>query len=153
MTGTESKKQSALKGDPWRRDRVIFDAVCALVIGLFIWAAEPGVLELQSQHAQRAYYNLLVQGFSAGQLNLKIAVPPELAQMADPYDPANTNHTATVWDMSYYKGKLYIYYGVTPAVVLYWPYTALTGRYLPDRSEEHTLNSSHLRRARMPSSA
>ena len=134
MTGqqTEHKKESSLKGANQRRDRVIFDAACALVIGLFIWAAEPGVLELQSNHAQRAYYNLLVQGFSAGQLNLKIAVPPELAQMADPYDPANQAHTATVWDMSYYKGKLYIYYGVTPALVLYWPYEALTGRYLPD---------------------
>ena len=32
--------------------------------------------------------------------------------------------------MSYYKGKLYLYFGVTPALVLFWPYAALTGHYL-----------------------
>jgi tetratricopeptide (TPR) repeat protein len=32
--------------------------------------------------------------------------------------------------MSYYKGKLYLYFGVTPALVLFWPYAALTGNYL-----------------------
>ena len=89
-------------------------------------------MELQSQHAQRAYYNLLVQGFRVGQLNMKVEAPPGLAQLADPYDPANVNYFRPVWDMSYYQGKFYIYYGVVPALVLYWPYEALTGRYLPD---------------------
>ena len=32
--------------------------------------------------------------------------------------------------MSYYKGKLYLYFGVTPALVLFWPYVILTGHYL-----------------------
>ena len=32
--------------------------------------------------------------------------------------------------MSYYKGKLYLYFGVTPALLLFWPYVALTGHYL-----------------------
>ena len=32
--------------------------------------------------------------------------------------------------MCYYKGKLYLYYGITPALVLFWPYAALTGHYL-----------------------
>ncbi len=35
--------------------------------------------------------------------------------------------------MSYYKGKLYLYFGVTPALVLFWPYVALTGHYLSDK--------------------
>lgn len=34
--------------------------------------------------------------------------------------------------MAYYKGKFYFYYGIIPALVLYWPYEALTGGYLPD---------------------
>ena len=32
--------------------------------------------------------------------------------------------------MSYYKGKLYFYFGVTPALALFWPCVALTGHYL-----------------------
>ena len=80
-----------------------------------------------------AYYNLLVQGFRSGQLNLKQEAPPGLAKLADPYDPAaNTVYRegAHLHDLSYYNGKLYLYYGVTPALVLFWPYAALTGHYL-----------------------
>ena len=38
-----------------------------------------------------------------------------------------------VLDLSYYKGKFYLYFGVTPALVLFWPYLLLTGHYLPQR--------------------
>ena len=109
--------------------------VCALVIGIFAWSAESGFLELASPRAEDSYYNLLVQGFRAGQLNVKREAPPGLAQLADPYDPAS--NASYVWDarhlsyeMSYYQGKLYLYFGVTPALVLFWPYAALTGHYL-----------------------
>ena len=33
-------------------------------------------------------------------------------------------------DLSYYKGKLYLYFGVTPALLLFWPWVTLTGHYL-----------------------
>lgn len=77
----ESEKTTAV--DTQRRGRTIFDAVCAVVIGLFIFAAEPGVLELQSHHAQRAYYNQLIDGFRAGQLNLKAGAAPGFDKLAD----------------------------------------------------------------------
>jgi tetratricopeptide (TPR) repeat protein len=73
-----------------------------------------------------------VQGFRAGQLNLKTDVPPGLARLADPYDPV-AHAPYPVLDMSYYKGKLYLYFGVTPALLLFWPYVALTGNYLPQK--------------------
>jgi tetratricopeptide (TPR) repeat protein len=113
----------------------ILAIVCTLVIAIFVWSAEPGFLELSSPRAEDAYYNLLVQGFRAGQLNVKRDPPPGLSALANPYDP-NLNN-AYAWDrshlcyeMSYYKGKLYLYFGATPAVVLFWPYAALTGGYL-----------------------
>ena len=75
-----------------------------------------------------------MQGFCAGQLNLKTEVPPGLARLNDPYDPAvNSAYIEDVNDLSYYKGKLYLYFGVTPALVLYWPYLAITGHYLSDK--------------------
>jgi tetratricopeptide (TPR) repeat protein len=107
-------------------------AACALVVGIYAYTAHSGVLVSPSLNAADNYYNLLVQGLRAGQLNLKIDVPPGLAQLADPYDPAAHSHYG-VLDMSYYKGKLYLYFGVTPAVVLFWPYLALTGHYLLQR--------------------
>ena len=109
-------------------------AVCLLVIGVYAYMAQSGVLELLSPNAADAYYNLLVQGFRDGQLSLKKEVPPGLAQLADPYDPtANVlyrNPPYNLWDLSYYHGRLYLYFGVTPALILFWPYVALTGHYL-----------------------
>ncbi len=103
--------------------------VCVLVIGVYAYMAESGALELQLPKAADTYYNLLVQGFRAGQLNLKKEVPPGLAQLADPYDP-DAHSPYGLLDLSFYKGKLYLYFGVTPALILFWPYAALTGHYL-----------------------
>ncbi len=108
-------------------------AMCALVFGVYAYTARSGYLASSSLNGADEYYNLLAQGFRAGQLNLKIAAPPGLALLADPYDPAAHAHYG-VLDMSYYKGKLYLYYGVTPAVLLFWPYVALSGRYLSQKN-------------------
>jgi tetratricopeptide (TPR) repeat protein len=134
----DSGKASAPKGDNQWMCHAIFGMVCALVIGIFAWSAEPGFLELTSPHAKDTCYNLLVQGFRAGQLNVKREAPPGLTQLADPYDPAiNASYVRDrrylSFEMSYYKEKLYLYFGVTPALVLFWPYVALTGHYLPDK--------------------
>ena len=63
-------------------------AVCALVIGIYAYTAHLGLCESTSPNAADDYYNLLVQGFRAGQLSLKKEVPPGFAQLADPYDPS-----------------------------------------------------------------
>jgi hypothetical protein len=117
---------------PW----VILGTVCALVISLYAWSAKSGWWEkISTPRADDAYYNLLVRGFRAGQLNLKMEVSAGFAQLADPYDPmANAHYREDeghpLWDLSYYHGKMYLYFGVTPALVLFWPYAALTGHYL-----------------------
>jgi tetratricopeptide (TPR) repeat protein len=106
--------------------------MCALVIGVYVFTAHSGYVVSSSLKTGDNYYNLLVRGFRVGQLNLGTEVPPGLARLADPYDPA-AHAGYPVLDMSYYKGKLYLYYGVTPAVLLFWPYVALTGNYLPQK--------------------
>lgn len=113
--------------------------VCAVVIGIFARSAEPGVLELAAPGAQDSYYNLLVQGFRSGHLYVNREAPPELAQLSNPYDPAlNTRYLwdpqRLIYEMSYYHGKLYLYFGVTPALALFWPYEMLTGHYLGEKT-------------------
>jgi tetratricopeptide (TPR) repeat protein len=114
--------------------RGVLGAVCALVVGVYACASHSGVSESLSLNAADTYYNLLVQGFRAGQLSLKKEVPPGFAQLADPYDPiTNALYRAPPYgmhDLTYYKGRLYLYFGVTPALILFWPFVALTGRYL-----------------------
>jgi tetratricopeptide (TPR) repeat protein len=115
-----------------KRAWISLPAVCMLVIAVYAYMAQSGVLELVSPNASETYYNLLVQGFRAGQLSLKKEVPPGFAQLADPYDrTANTPYG--VLDLSYYEGKFFLYFGVTPALVLFWPYVALTGHYLSQK--------------------
>ncbi|MGA3267169.1 MAG: tetratricopeptide repeat protein [Verrucomicrobiota bacterium] len=111
---------------------VVFFLVCGLVIAFFAWAAQPSFRSLDHPRPQDSFYNLLVQGFCAGQLNLKTPVPPQLVQLADPF-ATNAVYPGDVYGMSYYKEKLYIYWGVTPALTLVWPYFTLTGHYLSDR--------------------
>ncbi|MGA2139064.1 MAG: tetratricopeptide repeat protein [Verrucomicrobiia bacterium] len=116
---------------------MLLAAVCALVIGVYAYMAQSGVLELLSPNAAGTYYNLLVQGFRAGHLSLKKEVPPWFSRLADPYDPAAhlpyQDPLYRMRDLSYYKGRFYLYFGVTPVLILFWPYVALTGQYLFDR--------------------
>jgi tetratricopeptide (TPR) repeat protein len=109
--------------------RGMLAAVCALVFVVYVYVAHSGLPVSWGPGAADDYYNLLVQGFHAGQLSLKIDVPPGLAQLADPYD-RKANAAYGLLDLSYYKGRLYLYFGVTPALVLFWPYAAVTGDYL-----------------------
>ncbi len=112
-------------------------AVCVLVVGAYAYMAESGMLELLSSNPADSYYNLLVDGFRSGHLSLRKEVPPGLTQLANPYDPiANEVYKGRPYrmlDMSYYKGRLYLYFGVTPALILFWPFTVLTGKYLLHR--------------------
>lgn len=82
-------------------------------------------------------YNLLVAGFQKGQLSLDKPAPAGMARLANPWDPAaNARYRYVPYDLhnlSYYRGKLYIYFGVTPALLLFWPWEALTGRWLYQR--------------------
>ena len=126
---SDGREAEAPSGRCSWRQRGILGAVCALVIGTYAYTAHSGFLTSSSLSADRNYYNLLVQGFRAGQLSLKKEVPPGFASLADPYDPA-AYARYVVLDTSYYKGKFYLYFGVVPALVLLWPSVALTGHYL-----------------------
>lgn len=108
-----------------------------LIVAMHAYTAPLGRLESSFSNPADDYYNLLVQGFRDGHLSLKKEVPARFARLADPYDPdANRPYRALpcrMSDQSYYKGRLYLYFGVTPALILFWPFVALTGHYLPTR--------------------
>ncbi|MGD1020043.1 MAG: hypothetical protein ABSA12_12090, partial [Verrucomicrobiia bacterium] len=117
----------------WR----LLAAACLLVIGMYAYTASLARLESLISNPAENYYNLLVQGFRGGHLSLKKEVPTGLTRLANPYDPVATSRYQDLpyelGDMSYYKGRLYLYFGVTPALILFWPFVALTGHYLSDR--------------------
>lgn len=113
--------------------RTILAFVCACVVGLFAWMAAQSVTELTGWSAADNHYNLLVRGFQHGKLSLDREAPPQLATLADPYDPVANKRYRTglgLHDMTYYKGRMYLYFGVAPALLLFWPWAAVTGHYM-----------------------
>lgn len=112
----------------WRRLLVVIAS--GAVVWLYFWIARPAISQLLGNHsAQTAYYNRLVDGFRSGHLYLAGDPAPEMAKLKNPYDPIE-NGPYRLHDATYYQGKYYLYFGPTPALVLFWPYVAITGEYL-----------------------
>jgi hypothetical protein len=76
------------------------------------------------------YYGLLAEALVAGQVHLKLIPDPKLLRLADPY--AGPQGADRPHDMSFYRGRFYVYYGITPALVLGVPWLLLTGSYLTE---------------------
>ncbi|HUL53415.1 MAG TPA: tetratricopeptide repeat protein, partial [Opitutaceae bacterium] len=115
---------------------LLFAGMCAVVVACIGGMAAVGETELTGPSAALEHYNLLVEGFQHGRLSVNRAAPAGLQQLADPYDPvANARYRMGfgLHDMSYYKGRMYLYFGVTPVLVLLWPWAVLTGHYLFQR--------------------
>ena len=115
-----------------RTESLLLALVCCGVFAGYCWIATPAVPQFGLLDPGEQHFNQLVAGFRSGELSLKREPPAELAKLADPYDPKQ-NAAYRLHDASYYRGKYYIYYGVTPALVLFWPYVALTGHYLAQK--------------------
>ena len=114
-----------------------FGLVCAGVIAVFFVSAGVGGSEWGGAEPSGLYYDALARGFSAGQLALKKEAPPGLARLPDPYDPAaNAPYLYAPYqlnDLSYFRGRFYLYFGVTPALLAFWPWFAVTGQDLPHK--------------------
>lgn len=100
-----------------------------LVYGAFAapWAAGlkrvPGLMD---------FFNRQTNAFLNGQIALLREPPRQLLNLQDPYDPKQNarvirNQNTGLWDLSLYKGRLYMYFGVGPVVSLFLPYRLLSG--------------------------
>jgi hypothetical protein len=79
------------------------------------------------------YYPLLTDAFLAGRTSLLVPPDPKLLALPNPWDPT-ANARYRLHDASLYQGRYYLYFGPTPALVLFLPYKVLTGTYLPTRA-------------------
>ncbi len=72
---------------------------------------------------QSDYYSLLVEGFKSGHLSMNAKVDPDLLSP----DAAVRQRAPSLLDAALYHGHYYLYYGVTPAALVLYPYLILTG--------------------------
>lgn len=77
------------------------------------------------------FYGYQTEAFVSGQLHLKLAPHPKLAELANPYD-GDQNRGFRILDLSYYQGKYYSYFGLGPILFLTLPWRLLTHTYLTE---------------------
>jgi hypothetical protein len=118
------------RGKTWAGWAAIAAAICVVIV-YFAWDVAPSQKLFGALSGDSTYYSLLVKGFRSGHLSLPIEPAPGLLKLKDPYDPKQ-NAPYGMHDISFYRGKFYLYFGVTPAIVLCWPVAALTGHYMDD---------------------
>jgi hypothetical protein len=69
-------------------------------------------------HSTR-YYSQLAEAFSKGQLYVDQSPGQAMLEAQDPYSPITRPvFEDEVWDLSLYKGKLYLYWGPVPALLI-----------------------------------
>ena len=102
----------------------------ALAAWFYFWTATTAGSPLTHGLASDDLYNRLADGFLAGRTSFAEEAPPELAKLADPYDPAQNAPFKKYHDVTYYQGRYYLYFGPTPALVLLAPWKLLTGSSL-----------------------
>lgn len=113
------------------RTEWIWAAVLLVLAAAFYgWTATSAGSPLTSKLQSDDLYNRLSDALLAGQLSFLEEPNPALAQLADPWDPAQNGPLRKFHDVSYYHGKYYLYFGVAPAVLLLAPWKAVTGTYL-----------------------
>lgn len=64
------------------------------------------------------YYDRLAEAFLNGQTHLLEKPDPNLLALSNPYPYENRAGAKYLWDVSFYNGKFYLYWGPTPALLL-----------------------------------
>lgn len=99
----------------------------AALLGYYLWTVSSSGDPLTFSSHDPSYYNQLGDSFLAGKLHLLRTPPPQLLHLPNPYDPvANAPYRAAgIHDMSLYHGRLYLYWGPAPVLLLYLPFRLL----------------------------
>lgn len=91
--------------------------------------------EVGGENAQQ--YAELARSMAEGRLYLEEEPPAWLQEMSDPYDKSARDELqketgeAYLFDVAYYEGHYYVYFGVVPVLLFYLPFYLLTGANFP----------------------
>lgn len=79
--------------------------------------------------APNAQYGSLAHSLLNGRLDLLVDPPQALVEMDNPYDTGLRAEQApdAMWDIAYYNGRYYVYFGVVPCLLFQLPFELLLG--------------------------
>src|SRR5580704_13238715 len=101
------------------RERVMFLATSALVLGFFLSLNVKATVPLSDREAH-SYYQMLTEAFLSGRTYLSLEPDPRLKALADPW--AGAQGVPRAHDATYYNGKYYLYFGMGPVLSLMAPW-------------------------------
>ncbi|HVW20924.1 MAG TPA: hypothetical protein VHC86_06880 [Opitutaceae bacterium] len=101
----------------------------AAVLLFYGWTVSTSGTAFGFSNEPNQYYNQLAAGFRSGHLYMAAPVDPGLLALPESRRPGNAPY---LLDASLYRGHYYLYFGVVPAALVFWPYAALTGHYLSE---------------------
>ena len=108
----------------------IMAVICAFSASLFIRPNEKAV-EFDTEHVPVSDpYAVVADAFTKKQVWLDIEADPGLAELDNVYSRSERDESGyyALWDMAYYKGKYYCYFGAAPVLTYYLPYYKSTGK-------------------------
>jgi|CXWL01.1.fsa_nt_gi hypothetical protein len=96
---------------------ILFGHVWAIILVIYVFFITFG--NFTTWKASTRYYSLLADAFGKGQLHVDVEPGKALLEANDPYSSeSRPAFDDDVWDLSLYKGKLYLYWGPVPALLL-----------------------------------
>ncbi len=107
-------------GEKWQK--TVLWTIMA-VSALFIVFTAVTTSGKEGNNFNRSMYNDAVQSWVDGDVSLPYSVSDELRELDNPYDKSmrDRNSVGYTWDAAYYNGKYYMYFGVIPLLILYYP--------------------------------
>lgn len=109
-----------------------------VVVQILIFGDLAQITHQYAQLSDFKEYHWLTESLAEGHTYLKQIPSQYLRQMENPYDTSmRMQHYSEIkegylYDVAYYEGKYYVYFGVIPVLLLYLPYYLLTGKMLSD---------------------
>jgi len=109
-----------------RTKLIFFSAgfVAIIILIIYIWIISVGTWTNWPKTSDyRGYFDQLGTAFGHGELYIQTKPASELLLLSNPYDPFARKaipqpDTWNIWDLSLYNGKLYLYWGPIPALII-----------------------------------
>jgi hypothetical protein len=121
------------------KQMILFTGVAvSLVLGLFalVSLASPYLYDFSLDHKDQ-FNKHMVDAIVAGQAHLTIEPGAGLALLDNPFDWHERTSTETGegggWDLVYYDGKFYSYFGIVQVLLISLPFHLITGNYISTR--------------------
>ncbi|MCL2487653.1 MAG: hypothetical protein FWE80_03105 [Oscillospiraceae bacterium] len=113
--------------------RCITALLCIAICFVFAAMIQENTISRNPAWVHHQQYAKLTNALLKGQVYLDDIPPEALETMDNPYDTAlrkkvmEETGSSYIWDTAYFNGKYYVYFGLTPVVLLYIPVKLITG--------------------------